>query len=102
MAWKDQHPNWLAKARVLGWDRATIQKVRQGGTPGPRKLEQFGQVGMRNGQAVYINDGKKNVAAPATPTSPGGGPANPGMSEAGQSALPSKRITASGLSPAHW
>ena len=52
MAWKDQHPNWLAKARALGWDQSVIQKIRQGGTPGPRKLEQYRQVNMRNGQAV--------------------------------------------------
>ena len=87
MAWKDQHPNWLAKARALGWDRATIQKVRQGGTPGPRKLEQFGQVGMRNGQAVYINDGKKNMTPPGAPVDPGSGPAAPGMPEGGESAF---------------
>ena len=89
MAWKDQHPNWLAKARALGWDQSVIQKIRQGGTPGPRKLEQYRQVNMRNGQAVVgprstPDQIRGHLGVPAgTPAAP----PPPGVNEAGESAF---------------
>lgn len=67
MAWKDQHPNWLEKARALGWDQDLIRKIRQGGTPGPRKLEQYESVVMRNGQAVVQGQGQPAPGAPSAP-----------------------------------
>lgn len=74
MAWKDQHPNWLEKARALGWPSDVIQKIRQGGTPGPAKLAEYDSVSMRNGQAVFINDGKVVAPAQQAPTNPASGP----------------------------
>lgn len=53
MAWKDQHPNWLDKARFLGLDKDVIQKIRQGGSPGPRVQEAFASVKTRADGSVY-------------------------------------------------
>lgn len=70
MAWKDNHPNWLAKARFLGYSQAFIDKIRAGGTPGPEKLAAFDRLRTRADGSVYDPTAPAPAAGPAAPAAP--------------------------------
>lgn len=75
MAWKDQHPNWLDKARFLGLDKDVIEKIRKGGTPGPRTQDAFARVKTRADGSVY------DPTRPAPAGAPAPAPAGPAFNQ---------------------